>query len=231
MSLWTFDHGKADMTSFTEAVSFQFSLPNSIERNSTSASHIHSLTTGRALTIVRTRPARGCPIPDFAVLEGTFRLYQAEVDRFNEDLPDIHLERAALGTQTIGVSFIRQVTSPRVGIGDSNASMSWVKMHRMGAMHAKRQCFEWGGASYVMKRTWSARSGVRGLKQKMHANFKVVLAVSQQLVAVCLASEDAKEGSWRVVVAEGVGQDLEILIILGLMSWIEISRRDQKGWM
>lgn len=196
------------------------STPSEIQKDTT---QINYALTGRSLRCIN-NPS--FPYRDVTYLEGEECVYYADIFEWKRNTPDIRLHRERLHGPVAGLSHFRwNRCRPKVGIGsDGVNNMTWVEMECKGVWN-KTQRFEWKGKKYVLRRVSSEDCKVIGVKPKFGAHLKVVEEGSGGLVAlhICESLWAKKKAALRF--ADGVGDDLEVLIVLAIATWREIIRR------
>ena len=164
---------------------------------------------------------------DISVFEENKLLFFADLFTWKAP-PDVRLHREDPEGPVAGIIHLRWTKkAPKVGLGSDELSMDWIEMKRTRSW-AKgcKQRFEWGGKTYMISRLNETERAVFGVKQGLRVHFKVVEEASAVPMAVYLSGTAFKARKAELKMKEGLSEELSTLIVLGIIAWREILRRD-----
>lgn len=99
--------------------------------------------------------------------------------------------------------------------------MTWVEMKRNSFFSSKSYTFDWQGRTYVICRSGS--EGKSGQYQVLEDGTKKIVARHKGEFKLGVRREK------RVEFAEGVSEELEVLVLMGVCAWREKSRRKRNA--
>jgi hypothetical protein len=176
--------------------------------------------TGRELVFKHT----GFPWHDVLMEENSSTAYFAETHRFSRNKPDITLHRGAEKGPVAGAAHYRWKRSLTLGVGPDDLSMVWTEFQRGHLFDKRHFTFEWEGQNYVLQRASSAEHEATGAARLLRTHFKVVNESTDDMVALYISkSIGTTKGTLKL--KPGIGEDLEILCILGVTAWRDKMRR------
>lgn len=166
------------------------------------------------------------PWRDVTVLSDNSPLYFADVSQYTARTPDMTWHYQDKSGPVIGHTFIHLGRSIKCGLGSEETSMTWVEMKRNSFFSSKSYTFEWQGKAYIICRSGEGGSRKSGQYSVLEAETKEVVAKHEG---------EFKFGSpmirrtKRVEFAERVGEELRVLVLMGVCAWREKSRRKRNA--
>lgn len=158
----------------------------------------------------------------FTISENDSPTYFVKMTR-SPNKPDITIRQRTKEGPVQGVSWFRW-NKAKLGVGEDEMTMRWSELGPKGPMTGVRHEFEWEGTMYSAHRLKSADRQEMGVKRTASPHFKVVEVASKRLVGV-FVSDKGFRGKGSMQYAEGVSEDLQILILLVVASLRERRRR------
>lgn len=135
--------------------------------------------------------------------------------------PDIKVVRDQQGGPLAAVAYIHSWSRIyHIGVGHDDTSMQWVDSKTK--VYPKRPTFEWKGETYILARVSKDENGEKLKKAKWWWYFGVRDGAGGW-VALC-SPGDAK-GKSILKLAEGVTEELGLVILLAISSWKEEMKR------
>ena len=135
--------------------------------------------------------------------------------------PDVKVFRDQAGGPLAAVSYIHSWTRVyHIGVGNDQASMQWVDSKTK--VYPKRPTFEWKGETYVLARVFKDENGEKLKKSKWWWYFGVRDSAGKR---VALCSPGGAKGKSILKLAEGVSEELWLVILLAICSWKEEMKR------
>lgn len=176
-----------------------------------------SLLTERSLTIATI----GAWKPHMEVYEGGKTKYFIGIHRANR--PDLRLRHGHDRGALAAVSHIHSWTRVyHIGLGSDEHSMQWVDFDYKAWQ--KEPTFKWKDETYVMSRTSTDENGEKLEHTKLWFHVGVTDSTEQRVATHSTRKEQGKRKCF-LNFAQGVSQELELLIVLGICSWKEEMRR------
>lgn len=151
--------------------------------------------------------------------------YFADISEFKPNGPDVSIHSGGKEGVLVGVAHFRWSRSIRAGLGSDLLAMEWVDLKRGGTMTSKRFDFEYRGERYSLRRTSDPKHGVKGMGKVLMANYQIVREGSGEVVGYYTNETMPGRKKGDLCLAEGISRELEILVVLGVVSWREKSRR------
>lgn len=166
------------------------------------------------------------PWRDVTVLSDNSPLYFADVSQYTLRTPDMTWHSQDKSGPVIGHTFVHLGRSIKCGLGSQETSMTWLEMKRNSFFPSKSYTFDWQGKEYVICRSGQGGSRKSGQYEVLEAETKEVVARHEG---------EFKFGSTmvrrekRVEFAEGMGEELRVLVLMGVCAWREKSLRKRNA--
>lgn len=167
------------------------------------------------------------PWRDMEILQDGSPVYFVDIAEFT-NAPDVTLHRGGKDGQVVGAAHYRFSLSLKCGVGTDEISMRWTEMKRHGAFKTKQYRFHWNGATYTMCRAKSEDYGGTVLSRLLLTHFKIVEDDSGKVVALYVSEVGYGKKKGTLKLAAGIGEDLEVLCVLGVASWRDKIRRNRQ---
>jgi len=154
--------------------------------------------------------------------------YHVEVSEATPNKPDILLRAPDRDGRVVGRNYFRLKRSMRIGIGESELDSQWVELKQSSMIKLTTFAFSFDGRDYLMSRTHSAADGVNGANKVGMGSFKVVEKAGKGERVVAVYVEGMLHPAWMkgtVRFVEGLGEDLEKVVLMGFVGWREKMRR------
>jgi hypothetical protein len=137
--------------------------------------------------------------------------------------PDIKLLIGQEGGPLAAVSYIHSWSRVyHIGLGNDDVSMEWVDYKTK--VWPKEPTFEWKGATYILGRVSEDENGNKLEKPKLRCYFGVRDGAGRRVALYSPCKRDGKRTA-VLKLANGMSEELEQVIILGIVSWREEMRR------
>lgn len=144
--------------------------------------------------------------------------YFSDISVYSRNTPDVVLHAQAKGGPIVGQARFRWSRSITCGVGVNELSAEWSEMKRSGVSDQTFQ-FVQAGRLYTFSKT---REG--GLKSLL-SHFQVIDEATGEVIAYYASRSAPGRRRGVLTFKEGVSRDLEILIILAIISVREKRRR------
>ncbi len=150
--------------------------------------------------------------------------YFADISEFKSNAPDVSIRAGGKEGVLVGAAHFRWSRSIRAGLGSDLLAMDWVELKRGGTMHSKRFDFEYAGQKYSLRRTSDPKHGVKGMGKVLMANYQIVQEGSGEVVGYYTNETTPGRKKGNLCLSGGISRELEVLVVLAVVSWREKSR-------
>ncbi|KAF2486545.1 hypothetical protein BDY17DRAFT_81037 [Neohortaea acidophila] len=162
-------------------------------------------------------------------------LYYCHVGRGigKSEQPNILVQSGGMGGPTVGASHHRSVGSIMCGLGADELSMNWWELQPAGGPRTFRYEFDWQGRQYALQGATGEDVGKPGRWISFGLQLKVVDVAAGRNVALSAPVKSTKmfslgRPSRTLKLVEGLGAELEVLILLGVLSWENQKERSRE---